>query len=135
MFEILGTRAKVNPPILVNCSTDFTASSVSSASDPSKDNTSSKNDDVVDMDSDTSESDEEGPRTKKKRRPAKSIANDAVNQMLRVMEKNRQDDRDKDFVVLENEKERDEKYLEILTKSQEHMGAAVDVLRIIANKI
>jgi hypothetical protein len=136
MFEVLGDRAKVNPPILINRSMSFTAASGASSSEQSKDNMSSKNsDDTDEKNNNASESEDEKPKIQKKRRTARTIANEAATQMLGVFQKKWEDDKDNDIIILGDEKERGDKYLEILTKSQEHMGAAVDVLRIIANKI
>jgi hypothetical protein len=136
MFEVLGDRAKVNPPILINHSMSFTAASGASSSERSEDNMSSKNsDDTDEKNNNASESEDEKPKIKKKSRTARTIANEAATQMLEVFQKKWEDDKDNDIIILGDEKERDDKYLEILTKSQEHMGAAVDVLRIIANKI
>ena len=132
MEPVLGGRANVNPPLILNQNSSFTGDSDSASTPRELQKDDASNDVPVD--------DEGDPfltgvthRAKKKRRTRDP--NEGVKMMLEVFEKKWEDDKTADTLARDKEMEGREQILDIMKKNQETMSDAVDVLRFMAQKM
>jgi hypothetical protein len=135
MWGVLGERANVNPPIILNRNLPYNGESESASShlDQSKED-SSANDGLTVDDGDGFLTGSTSPVRAKKKRKVRD-PNETMKQMLDVFEKKWEDDKEADATTREEENDGRKKILDIMTKGQETMSAVVDVLKVIADKM
>ena len=132
MEPVLGGRANVNPPLILNQNSSFTGDSDSTSTPRELQKDEASNDVPVDDSGD--------PflmgvthRAKKKRRTRDP--KEGAKTMLEVFKKKWEDDKMVDMLTRDEEKKGREQIWDIMKKNQETMSGAVDVLRFMAQKM
>ncbi len=135
MWGVLGGRANVNPPIIINTLAPYNgeSESASSALDLSKEDSSANDGPAFDGEDGFltgSASSSKAKRKRKGRDPTESM-----NKLLGVFEKKWEDEKEADAAIREEESDGRKKILDIMSKGQETMTAVVDVLKTMADKM
>lgn len=130
MYPFLRNRANVAPPLVINQAFSFDSDTASSFIDPTKDDASNNAGPPNDDDPFIPGSAHRGKKKRRMRDPMETM-----NTVLGVFQQKWEDDKEADAALREEEKEDRNKFLDIMAKNQKTMSDAVDVLRIIADKM
>jgi hypothetical protein len=148
MEPVLGGRANVNPPLIINRSTEFASESENGSETPresQRDEASNQGTPVVDDDDGDPFLIGASHRAKKRRRRNRD-PNEGVREMLEVFEKKWEKDSTAETLVREEERQQKGEVVGIMKENQQimkqnqqimqqTMNNAVDVLRMIAEKM
>ena len=137
MHPLLSGRATVNPPSLINMNSAFGAIESDSASSylepPANEDSSIRRSGSAENDGDPFVP--VSAHRAKKRRKVNDTASEAMKDMLDMFQVKWTDQKEAEATIREEEKEDRERMLDVMTKGQQSMSDAVDVLRSIAQKM
>jgi len=131
MEPVLGGRANVNPPLILN-QNSFPGDSDSTSTPRELQKDEASNDVPVD---DSGDPFLTGVTHRAKKKCRTRDPNEGIKTMLEVFEKKWEDEKMVDTLARDEEKKGREQILDIMKKNQETMSDAVDVLRFMAQKM
>jgi hypothetical protein len=136
MEPLLGSRPNVCPPLVINQNTNFPISEAESISSQqagtTRDETTSNNDEAPPPDGDPFIP-RSAHRSKKKRRVREP--NKLMNTLMDTLQDKWRDNAELEAARNDVQDQRADRMLDIMAKSEENMSKAVDVLRLIAEKL